>query len=123
MRSACVRLAMACMAICIDTGMSSARAADRLSFCADCQVQLGVGGTYHFWGRTGGVVIPLTVLWDRDRWEGGAFRMAGSQQFYDSTFGARVRVADPYWSFSASRRWEFFRRPHWRLLIGFGGSY
>ncbi|MGH8137024.1 MAG: acyloxyacyl hydrolase [Steroidobacteraceae bacterium] len=118
MRSWCVQLALLLAAL-------AARAADAggASFCADCQVQAGVGATYHYWGSTGSAVIPVTLVWGEDRWELGAFRMASGQNFYDSRFGAEVHLADPYWGFSASRRWEFVRRPHWRLLIGLGGSY
>jgi Lipid A 3-O-deacylase (PagL) len=94
------------------------------SFCADCQLQLGIGGTYHYWGRTGGIVIPLTLDWDQDRYEIGAFRMATRQHFFNPRFRVDELLAEPYWGFSASRRWELLRKTtHWRLLLGFGGSY
>src|SRR6266436_1622037 len=28
------------------------------SICQSCEVQLGLGGTYHFWGPTGGLELP-----------------------------------------------------------------
>lgn len=102
----------------------AASAAELTSFCADCQMQTGVGGTYHYWGGTGSAVIPLTVVWgEGGRWEIGAFRMTSSQDFFDSTFGTEIHVADAYWGFSASRRWELFSQPHWRIVVGLGGSY
>jgi hypothetical protein len=123
MRLWCVRFAAVWMTLCAALGVNAARAADGASFCADCQVQLGIGGTYHFWAKTGSLVIPLTLLFDQGRYEIGAFRMASNQGFYDSTFGAQVHVANPYWGFSASRRWQFFKHPRWRAFLGFGGSY
>lgn len=98
--------------------------ADGLLPCRDCQLRIGVGGTYHFWGRTGGAVIPATLSWDEDRYEVGVFRMAGRQ-----TLGAASGIhtsrllAEPYWGFSASRRWKLVGTSRWRLLFGIGGSY
>ena len=43
------------------------------SICRSCEFHLGVGGTYHSFENTGGVVIPMTVSWDRSRWEFGIF--------------------------------------------------
>ncbi len=74
-------------------------------------------------GSTGGVVIPLTLTWDQDRYEFGAFRMATSQGFYSPKFQAHLQTADPYWGVSASRRWALVRRPGWRLFFGFGAAY
>lgn len=100
-----------------------AHAADMTSVCPDCRLHFGVGGTYHYWGTTGGVVVPITVTWDRDRYEVGAFRMASSQGFYNTRFQSSMRLAEPYWGFSASRRWELIRAPHWRLMFGLGAAY
>jgi len=93
------------------------------SFCADCQVQLGIGGTYHPWSQTRGVVVPLTFVWDQDRYELGLFRMATGQGFYNAKFQFDEHTAGPYWGASASRRWELVRQQHWRLLVGFGANY
>ena len=38
----------------------------RSPFCDDCEFHLGVGGTYHSFEATGGVVIPMTMSWDRE---------------------------------------------------------
>jgi hypothetical protein len=88
----------------------------------DWELELGAGTTYHRWGWTGSLVIPVTLVLDADRYEIGVFRMATSQGFFDPTFRKRLRTADPYWGFSASRRWEL-RRARWRVFVGFGGSY
>jgi len=101
----------------------TARADDTSSFCSTCEVQFGIGGTYHYWGTTHSLVIPVTANFDEDRWELGAFRFTGPQRFYDTTFKYHITFAEPYWGFSFSRRLELFPHPHWRLLIGLGGSY
>jgi Lipid A 3-O-deacylase (PagL) len=116
MVSRCVVLAAA-LAVLAAPG---ARAAD---FCATCEVQLGAGFTYHFWQWTHSPVIPVTLDFDRDRWELGAFRFTHSQEYYNTTFGANIRFTTPYWGFSLSRRVELFRHPHWRVILGLGASY
>lgn len=96
------------------------RAAD---LCSTCEVQLGLGATYHFWGYTHGLLVPAALNFDHDRWELGAFRFTKSQSYFNSTFGADVDFANPYWGFSLSRRLELFRHPHWRVIAGVGASY
>jgi len=98
-------------------------AADLGSLCRDCQLQVGIGGTYHFWSSTGGVVIPVTLVFDQNKYEVGVFRMANQQSFYDPHLGAQRRTAEPYWGASASRRWQLVARPSWNLFFGFGASY
>ncbi|HEX4647386.1 MAG TPA: acyloxyacyl hydrolase [Steroidobacteraceae bacterium] len=99
-------------------------AAEGLPGCQSCELRLGVGGTYHFWGRTGGAVIPATLTWDGDRYEVGVFRMAGRQTLGAASAMHTSRLlAEPYWGFSASRRWKLAGTSRWRLLFGFGGSY
>jgi hypothetical protein len=98
----------------------NARAAD---VCATCELQLGIGHTYHFWGLTHSQVIPVVLNFDRDRWELGAFRFPSSQEFFDATFNYHVRFAVPYWGFSLTRRLELFRHPHWRFIVGVGAAY
>ncbi len=104
----------------------AALAAPRLhagDFCSSCEVQVGAGFTYHFWEWTHSAVIPVTLDLDRNRWEIGLFGFAHSQQYYDTTFGAHVRFANPYWGASLVRRLELFKHPHWRLVVGLGGAY
>ena len=116
MRSWCVVVVAACAALVVP----SVRAAD---FCATCEVQLGFGATYHFWSTTHGLLVPVLLDFDQDRWELGAFRFVKSQEYFDSTFGANVHFASPYWGFSLSRRLELFRHPLWRVVVGGGASY
>jgi hypothetical protein len=103
--------------------VSRADAADSLLPCHDCELRFGVGGTYHFWGRTGGTVIPVTLNFDHDRYELGLFRMASRQTIGESDPHASRLLAEPYWGVSASRRWRLVSRSRWRLLFGFGVSY
>jgi Lipid A 3-O-deacylase (PagL) len=103
--------------------VSRAGAAESPLPCDGCELRLGVGGTYHFWGRTGGAVIPATLIFDHDRYELGVFRMASRQTVGASDPHASRLLAEPYWGFSASRRWRLVTRSRWRLLFGFGVSY
>jgi hypothetical protein len=99
------------------------RAENLLPFCPSCQLQIGVGETYHFWGRTGGVVVPLTVDWDGNRYEFGAFRISTrqTQQLYGR--GPDHVTAQPYWGFSLTRRWQLLHVWSTRLVLGVGASY
>ena len=101
--------------------MSVSRPASADPFCETCEVQLGLGGTYHFWGTTDGVVLPLTVSWDRNRYEVGVFRMANRQTL--SSGNTDEREIDPYWGVSASRRWVLLERGPVRGYFGFGLAY
>ncbi len=92
------------------------------SICASCEFHLGVGGTYHSFENTGGVVIPMTVSWDRSRWEFGIFHF-GEQTSEDNDDNAERVVARPYWGASLSRRFAFFERGPLRAVFGFGISY
>jgi Lipid A 3-O-deacylase (PagL) len=117
MRSWCVLLALAWAAL----AAPQARADD---FCATCELQLGIGATYHFWGYTHSLVVPVAFNFDHDRWELAAFRFASGQHYHDSTFyNVDVPFANPYWGASFTRRLELFKRPHWRLFAGLGASY
>jgi hypothetical protein len=120
MKSSFARLAVALAVV----ATPAARAADTASsFCATCELQFGLGGTFHYWGTTHSLVIPMALNFDEDRYEFGAFRFTGPQRFFDPAFNYHVQFAEPYWGFSLSRRLELFPHPHWRLLIGLGGSY
>lgn len=100
-----------------------ARAAGLSWMCGYCRISAGVGETYHFWARTGGIVVPVTLTWDRDRYELGVFRFTTRQEleYYDRA--PDRRVARPYWGISAVRRWELFGPPAARFFIGLGASY
>lgn len=102
---------------------SPSRGGQLSSLCGHCQMSVGVGETYHFWTRTGGIVVPVTFTWDRDRYELGLFRMATRQRLEFQDRLPDRRVARPYWGFSATRRWELAGPAAARLFIGVGGSY
>ena len=92
-------------------------------WCEGCEFQLGVGGTYHSFEGTRGTVIPLTMTWDRSRWELGVFRFATAQLSADNSEHTDQLIAHPYWGASLSRRFHFFERGPVRAFFGFGVSY
>jgi hypothetical protein len=96
--------------------------ADRYSICGGCEFHIGVGGTYHSFEGTGGVVIPMTVAWDRGRWEWGVFHFS-EQTSDDNAQHVERLVARPYWGTSLSRRFQLFERGPVRAIFGFGISY
>ena len=105
------------------TLVAPAGAANWLPDCSDCALHIGIGGTYHFWAPTAGVVVPITVDWDQGRWEAGVFRMATSQRLYHGGAYTGQTSAEPYWGVSASRRWTMIHGRTWRSYFGFGASY
>jgi len=94
----------------------------RSRVCGDCEFHLGIGGTYHSFEATGGEVIPLTMTWDRGRWEVGLFHFS-EQTSSDNDGDVEQLVARPYWGASVSRRFRLFERGPLRAIFGFGLSY
>jgi hypothetical protein len=90
------------------------------SLCESCEVQVGIGETYHFWDTTGGVVLPVTVNWSDSRYELGLFRISRRQVLYNAHYRYGRVMADPYWGLSLSRRWRLFDRGPVRGFFGFG---
>jgi len=90
--------------------------------CDDCEFHVGLGGTYHSFEATGGEVIPLTMTWDRGRWEAGVFHFS-QQTSTDNDQNVERLVARPYWGASVSRRFKFYERGPLRAIFGFGLSY
>ena len=90
------------------------------SLCDSCELQLGIGETYHFWGSTGGVVLPVTLNWSDGRYELGLFRLSSRQILYDAHYPTGHLMANPYWGMSLSRRWRLFSRGPVRGFFGFG---
>ena len=96
------------------------RPADAQSFCESCEVQAGLGGTYHYWAGTGSLVLPVSLTWSDNRYELAAFRFTDQQLLpFPGTHRERL-VADPYWGASLSRRWRLFERGPVQGYIGFG---
>ena len=98
------------------------RFASAESLCESCELQIGIGETYHFWGSTGGVVIPITLNWSDSRYELGLFRLSSRQILYDAHYPNGHLMADPYWGLSLSRRWRIFTRGPVKGFFGFGVS-
>jgi len=96
------------------------RSADAQSLCQSCEVQVGLGGTYHFWGTTGGVVLPVMVTWSENRYELGFVRVSTQQTLQESRSRNTRLMADPYWGVSLSRRWQLFERGPIKGFVGFG---
>jgi hypothetical protein len=96
------------------------RSAEAQSLCGGCQVQLGLGGTYHYWGATGGVVLPVSVTWSESRYELGLFRVTTAQTLAERGSRSGRVMADPYWGISFSRRWPLFTAGPVRGFVGFG---
>jgi Lipid A 3-O-deacylase (PagL) len=90
------------------------------SLCESCEAQLGLGGTYHFWGPTGGLVFAGTLDWDSDRYELGVFRIASVQVLRDRAYDDGHIMADPYWGASLSRRWQLFEKGPVKGFVGLG---
>lgn len=96
------------------------RPADAQSFCDSCQVQVGLGGTYHYWGETGSLVLPGSLTWSDNRYELAAFRFTDQQLLPLRGTHRERRMAGPYWGASLSRRWQIFERGPVQGSFGFG---
>jgi lipid A 3-O-deacylase PagL len=96
------------------------RDADAQSFCDTCEVQVGLGGTYHYWGETGSLVLPVSLTWSDNRYELAAFRFTDQQLLPLPGTHRERRMADPYWGASMSRRWSLFERGPVQGYFGFG---
>lgn len=91
--------------------------------CGYCQMSVGAGETYHFWARTGGIVVPLTLTWNRDTWELAALRFTTRQELEYRDRRPDRLVARPYWGLSVTRRIGLFGPPAARIFVGIGASY
>lgn len=99
-------------------------AAPDKSFCAHCDLLVGIGESNNFWHWTDGLVLPVTLEVDDSRWEIGAFRIARRQLLKEyPKYAASTIAAEPYWGFTAMHRWEILHRSRVRLYLGFGANY
>jgi hypothetical protein len=92
------------------------------SVCQTCEVQIGLGATYHYWGTTGSLVLPVSVTWSENRYEFGVFRFTNSQLLELPGTHRERHMAYPYWGASLSRRWRLFERGPVQGFFGFGVS-
>src|SRR5579864_2879325 len=112
-----LRIGLPALAVCLGGAPRLAPAQD---VCQSCEVQVGVGGTFHYWGTTGSLVLPVSLTWSDNRYELAAFRFT-SQQLIPFPGTHRERhLADPYWGASLSRRWRLFERGAVQGYFGFG---
>jgi Lipid A 3-O-deacylase (PagL) len=115
-------ITLAALAACAPQGSR----ADPAWPCAGCDVLLGVGTTFGpsfkrpAW--TNAVVVPLQLELDDSRWELGAFRFASAQSVPGYPLST-TRAANPYWGFTAMRRWRVLHRGSMKLYLGFGANY
>jgi len=96
------------------------RPAEAQSLCESCEVQIGLGGTYHYWGTTGSLVLPVSVTWSEDRYEFGVFRFTTQQLLALPGTHEERQMANPYWGASLSRRWQLFEHGSVKGYFGFG---
>jgi hypothetical protein len=79
-----------------------------------------MGGTYHFWASTGSLVLPVSVIWDENRYEFGIFRFTTQQLLRLPGTGDARPLANPYWGTSLSPRWQLFDVGAVQGYCGFG---
>jgi hypothetical protein len=115
--AACIKIGLIALLICADC---APRSADAQSLCGGCEVQIGLGGTYHYWGTTGSLVVPVSVTWSESRYEIGMFRFTGQQLLPLPGTHKDRHMANPYWGASLSRRWQIFERGPALGFFGFG---
>jgi hypothetical protein len=113
-----VWLTLICLAALMAFEPGITRAEESIGLCARCNLLVGVGATYCLFGWTDGVVVPLTLELDESRWELGAFRMTNAQRYREND-----HATNPYWGFTAMRRWQVLHRSRGRLYLGFGANY
>jgi hypothetical protein len=121
-----VRLVLFAVAGGVLPGRAQAQETDSLTPftpCPHCKLLLGVGAPYQLWGWADGIVIPVTLELADSRWEVGAFRFPRTQIATNYPGPPDKVAAEPYWGFSAMRRWQFLHRSWGRLYFGFGASY
>ena len=115
--AACIRFGFLMLLVCASY---APRSADAQSFCESCEVQVGLGGTYHYWGATGSLVLPVSVTWSENRYEFGVFRFTNQQLLHLPGTREERHMASPYWGASLSRRWQVFERGPVKGFVGFG---
>jgi hypothetical protein len=112
-----LRIGLPALGVCLACAPQLAQAQ---AFCQSCEVQVGLGGTYHYWGSTGSLVLPVSLTWSDNRYELAAFRFTDQQLLpFPGTHRERL-MADPYWGASLSRRWRLFDHGPVQGYFGFG---
>lgn len=87
------RIGLPALGVCLGCAPRLAQAQE---FWQSCEVQVGLGGTYHYWGTTGSLVLPVSLTWSDNRYELAAFRFTDQQVLpLPGTHRDRL-MADPY---------------------------
>ncbi len=94
-----------------------------LAPCEYCDLLIGAGTTFSHFAWTDGLVSAGTLELDESRWELGVFRFATAQSIPISAVPADYHAANPYWGFTAIRRWQVLHRGRGKLYLGFGANY
>jgi hypothetical protein len=102
---------------------AAAARADPQFPCQGCQLAVGVGGTYDYFDKTSGIVLPVMLDFRNGRWELGAFRFTTAQYLEPRDGSSSRRFSSPYWGASLSRRWGLWARPSVRVFVGLGASW
>ena len=75
-----------------------------------CDLLIGGGTTFSHFDWTNGLVLEGTLELYDSRWELGAYRFATSQSIPISGVPSDYHAANPYWGFTAMRRWRVLDR-------------
>ena len=94
-----------------------------LAPCEHCDLLIGAGTTFNHLAWTNGLVFAGTLELDDSRWELGAFRFATAQSTPISGVPSDYHAANPYWGFTAMRRWQVLHRARGKLYLAFGANY
>ncbi len=88
-----------------------------------CDLLIGGGTTFNHFEWTNGLIFEGTLELYDSRWELGAYRFATSQTVPIAGVPADYHAANPYWGFTAMRRWRVLNRRLGKLYLGFGANY
>lgn len=91
--------------------------------CERCDLLIGVGTTFRTWAWTDGFILSVALELDESRWELGAFRFTTAQRAPTYALPASSDAANPYWGFTAMRRWQVLHRKWGKLYLGLGANY
>ena len=97
-------------------------AAGPVPFCDQCDVLAGIGATFRYFQSSKGIVLPVSLVLDEDRYELAGFRFSSTQSFVSTHEHVTLNVP-PYWAASFTRRWRLWRGPWGLVYLGLGASY
>lgn len=104
-------------------GAPATSSAEGLPGCPRCDLLVGGGTTFAHDSFTGGLPLTVELELDESRWELGAFRFATAQRVPISDVPRSYHAANPYWGFTAMRRWQVLHRSFGRFYLGVGANY